>query len=643
MEGVGVYNVRQSGSKLPDDHQMQNDKKGTLLMLDSGLRELPPPIAPRPGSRFPAPALNGNVAGEMEANPKNAEPEKGDKPGAGKGHKKGKQARHRAKVDEDLSRISAALRELRGRVSDLHALQLDREGRTAGLATRMDTLGAEQGMARELTVALDGRVSALGAKVDALRAEAAVITDALADLAVQPDRDTALFALEDRIQEAEETLTGLRAFAEQQQMTETPDALAERLDLLGQELVPLTARLNALEGRVVQDGTGGSALVQFEQGLGVLSASVDDRTAGLERDLATLRDQNKRWREAERAWAEERLNGVRQGLVGGMALLGLLLLAGFVATWWHGERQLDLIAARISAVEQDTGERVAALAAPSGQADDRLGSALSDLGAAMQGVQATNVELGATLAALSAARAEPAPARAPVSDDPSLADLLARLRVLEEGRRTAVAAGDGTGGAAGRSEAETGSDAQAGVGSVSQNQSRSELAVPLVDGAQSDTTGDIAHGPGEDQNASAGSKAESIPAADPVVAVAPPVAATAAPPEVEKAVDAAPAQTDVADPPEVAGAAAAGRYSLQLIGFRTEASIAPFAREHGIVGEARWIRTQGKGRDWYLVLFGDYASRQDAQEAVASLPSDLQGLSPLVRPLPDGAQPLTPQ
>ena len=630
---------------------MQNDKKGTLLMLDSSLRDLPSPITPRPSSAAPVQAPQGDKTGPEQGDKigraKGAKlgREEGDKAGADKGHKKGKQAKHRAKVEDDLSRISLGLRELRGRVSDLHALHLDREGRAAGLAARMDNFGAEQAMARELTGALGARVDALGAKVDALRAEASVITDTLADLAVQPDRDTALFALEDRIQEAEETLTGLRALAEQQQMNETPDALAERLDGLGQQLGPLAGRLAALEDQAARDGIGGTALSQLEQGLGTLSGSVDERTGAIERDLSTLRDQNKRWREAERAWAEERLNGVRQGLIGGIGLLALLLLAGFVATWWHGERQLDLIAARISAVEKDAAGRLVALAAPSGPADDRLGSALSELGAAMQGIHATNAELGARLAAQSAPGPQSAPTPVPVSDDPTVADLLTRLRALEEGRVVGVTAGD----VPVRPKTDTRSAIPAEIGPASQEQSRSEAAGPLTDAPHTGATSVGAQGLSGDPGLSEGPQGELAPAADALPHPAVRAAAPAPVAVVEQPVDAVPspapmdASAEAAEAPAAFAALPAERFALQLIGFHTQASVASFVREHGIAGEARWMRTPGRVRDWYLVLLGDYASRQEAQEALAGLPAGLRDLSPMVRNLPAEAQALTPE
>jgi hypothetical protein len=615
--------------QLPNGDRMQNDKKGTLLMLDSSLRDLPSLAPPRPNAGASPNAVPSTLP----------EAPKGDKSGGKKANKKGKQTEHRAEVKEELSRVSDALRQLRGRVSDLHALHLEREGQGVSLRARLDSLGAEQARARDWAGALDGRVDGLRAKVDALRAEAAVITDSLADLAVQPDRDTALFALEDRIQEAEETLTGLRVLAAQDK---TPDALADRLEGLGQGLAAQAERLDGLEGRVALDIADTPTLARLEQGIGTLGANVDDRVGALERDVTTLRDQNKRWREAERSWAEERLHGLRRGLTGGIALLALLLLSGFVATWWHGERQLDLIAARIAAVEQGAGERLAALVASPGQADERLGAVLGQLGATMQGIQATNAELTSRLTALVDTASNLG------RGEPGMADLVARLRVLEDVRPAAMTGGEGSGGVGGRPQtearpvpqAETGPETQPETGSVvgagSQELVAEPPVEPLVEAALPAAGGLDAEGPDEvldtfqrpQVDAGTASPTDPQPAVIQTPVDVPPV-------------DPGPVPVAVpAEPPAAPAAPTAERYALQLIGFRAQASIAPFARKHGILAEARWLRAPGRGRAWYLVLFGDYATREEAQAAVTDLPEGLRGLSPVVRPLAAGVQTL---
>jgi septal ring-binding cell division protein DamX len=357
---------------------------------------------------------------------------------------------------------------------------------------------------------------------------------------------------------------------------------------------------------------------------------VDDRIGGIERDIATLRDQNKRWREAERAWAEERLHGVRQGLVGGIALLALLLIGGFVATWWHGERQLDLIGARISAVEQNTGERLSAVAAPPGQDAGRLGEVIGKLGAAMQGIQSNNAEIGAwlarqpepeSLAALSAAAAAP-----------SLADLLDRIRALEERGLADGAKREGPGAEASESKTQTPPEIPAEIpveiDPVLQDQTQTPVADPPAPTADLSPGGPGEQGAEGSADAPAAPKAEAAALADPASSGLPDSAASE------------PAAVLAAEPAQPAAAPAEERYTLQLIGFRSQGSIAPFVREHGLIGEARWLRTPGRGRDWYLVLLGDFGSRQEAQDAVRTLPAGLSGLSPVVRVRPSGTEPV---
>ncbi len=572
---------------------MQNDKKGTLTMLDHNIRELPSPAQRR---AEPQPA-GSNLK------PK-ADPDQGRK-----GHKKHKQAKRRAEVKAALAPIAEALAQLRGRVSDLHGLHLEGEGRGARLVARLEALGAEQARTQALTGALNGRVEALRARVEGMRAEAAVIGDTLADLAMQPDRDSALFALEDRIQEAEETLAGLLAQADAgaaaQGLTEgladrLADQLGGRLDGVAQDLTAQAGRLAEIEARATGPAADAQALTRVEQTLETLAAGLDQRIGAQERDINTLRDQNKRWREAERTWAEERLQGLRRGLAGGMGALALLLLAGVAATWWHGERQLDLIAARINAVEQGTGERLAALAAQtssqtSSQAepiDARVDAALGRLGAVIQGLQATNADLSARVAALAAAGTG--------AGDASRADLLARVRALEEVRALT-----------------------APVAQPSAPVLPASPAAPVP-----------------------------VQAPEPVAAVAPPAApmpAEVPPAAIPPAAVPQPAVPQLAVPqpaapqqavPQQAVPPAGERFALQLIGFRSQASLAPFARAHGIESQTRWLRAPGRGRAWYLVLFGDYGTRGEAQAALDALPADLRRLSPQVRPLAPEAEPL---
>jgi septal ring-binding cell division protein DamX len=83
------------------------------------------------------------------------------------------------------------------------------------------------------------------------------------------------------------------------------------------------------------------------------------------------------------------------------------------------------------------------------------------------------------------------------------------------------------------------------------------------------------------------------------------------------------------------------RYVVQLIGFRSERSVGPFARRQGIAGEARYLRGRLRGQPWFEVVIGDYATEAEAQAALTRLPESLRALEPWVRGLPPGSELLT--
>ena len=80
------------------------------------------------------------------------------------------------------------------------------------------------------------------------------------------------------------------------------------------------------------------------------------------------------------------------------------------------------------------------------------------------------------------------------------------------------------------------------------------------------------------------------------------------------------------------------RHVVQLIGFRSASSLAPFAARLGISGAARYLRSHFRGQTWFLVVLGDYASEAEAQAALTGLPDELRALDPMVRSLPAGTE-----
>ena len=140
------------------------------------------------------------------------------------------------------------------------------------------------------------------------------------------------------------------------------------------------------------------------------------------------------------------------------------------------------------------------------------------------------------------------------------------------------------------------------------------------------------------------------PVAAPVVAAPAPVVATA-PVKVAPAVvapakpapaPASPAPAPVVTPkampaPAVASggnwyaAQAGSRYTLQILGTRSESSARAFVREQG--SEYHYFKKQHQGQPLYVVTYGSFATRDQAQAALRRLPAKVQAGKPWPRTL----------
>lgn len=80
---------------------------------------------------------------------------------------------------------------------------------------------------------------------------------------------------------------------------------------------------------------------------------------------------------------------------------------------------------------------------------------------------------------------------------------------------------------------------------------------------------------------------------------------------------------------------ASHHYTIQLLGARSEESIKQFIQQHAIENQAHYYRTQLDGKDWYVMVYGNFSSRDAAKEAIAKLPDSLQNekLHPWIREL----------
>ncbi len=72
-------------------------------------------------------------------------------------------------------------------------------------------------------------------------------------------------------------------------------------------------------------------------------------------------------------------------------------------------------------------------------------------------------------------------------------------------------------------------------------------------------------------------------------------------------------------------------YTLQLLCMNNEGQVQDFIRNNKLEAQANYYKSHFKGKDWYIVVYGNYANRTEAQIALANLPKDLKKLHPWIR------------
>ncbi len=124
-------------------------------------------------------------------------------------------------------------------------------------------------------------------------------------------------------------------------------------------------------------------------------------------------------------------------------------------------------------------------------------------------------------------------------------------------------------------------------------------------------------------------RAADAPTADADLAAQPPQAQ-------QPSAEQAPAEPDaITETPADRGATTElqARFSIQLISFRNLASLARFAEDEGLQGQALRLEQPDQRTRWHAVLLGAYTNRAAAEAALAELPERLQRLAPIIRPL----------
>lgn len=72
-------------------------------------------------------------------------------------------------------------------------------------------------------------------------------------------------------------------------------------------------------------------------------------------------------------------------------------------------------------------------------------------------------------------------------------------------------------------------------------------------------------------------------------------------------------------------------YTIQVIGLSREANIRKLIRDNNLTDKAHYFRTNLNGKNFYILIYGNYLSRQEAAAAINSLPAALQAFKPWPR------------
>ena len=73
------------------------------------------------------------------------------------------------------------------------------------------------------------------------------------------------------------------------------------------------------------------------------------------------------------------------------------------------------------------------------------------------------------------------------------------------------------------------------------------------------------------------------------------------------------------------------RYTLQLLGTHNKDTVQDFIRDQGSLAAFSYFQAMHNGREWYVVVYGEYRNRSEAIAAVENLPQSLRTLNPWAR------------
>jgi len=302
------------------------------------------PVGSAPGPRV-GDAIDTNPKGDKKAK-KGAKTAKLRDPRTKQGH--AKKVKATTRLAAELQGLSGTLSELRGRLSDLHAVQMDSAESSAVLFRQVETLDGLAVAERERGERLVGRLDQLTQTVDALGAR----------VAVGSAPSAALEALAGRIARAESALARLQGQATAEGSADRVlGELEGRLAALQGLLDTQGGRLQGLErdvhvARLTQARPEGSP---WEGEVRALQHTLDVRIQGLAEGLRQSQADTLHSVEESRSWTRARLSrlGRRQTLA--LGLVGLLAVGLLAAEWWRTERLAFPDTAQMESPEQRLG------------------------------------------------------------------------------------------------------------------------------------------------------------------------------------------------------------------------------------------------------------------------------------------------
>jgi len=72
-------------------------------------------------------------------------------------------------------------------------------------------------------------------------------------------------------------------------------------------------------------------------------------------------------------------------------------------------------------------------------------------------------------------------------------------------------------------------------------------------------------------------------------------------------------------------------YTIQILAMHNKKKLTPFVERTHIKDKVKCCRGEFKGKPWYMLIYGEYTTREEAQQAIAELPAEIQKEKPWVR------------